>query len=32
MRANLIGRVRSATAAPVEHVETALSATPAPAA
>ena len=32
MRANLIGRVRSATAAPVEHVEVALTATPTPAA
>jgi hypothetical protein len=32
MRANLIGRVRSATAAPVEHVEVALAATPTPAA
>jgi hypothetical protein len=32
MRANLIGRVRSATAAPVEHVEVALDATPTPAA
>ena len=32
MRANLNGRVRSATAAPVEHVEVALTATPTPAA